>query len=54
VRTSLQASGDGPPGRGARGPIPWHRVYEARDVPLAPGQPWRSEIRLSVETLEAP
>ncbi len=54
VRASLQASGDGPSGRGARGPIPWHRVYEARDVPLAPGQPWRSEIRLSVETLEAP
>jgi hypothetical protein len=43
----MQATGDGPLGRGARGPVPLHLVYEARDVALAPGQPltWTLTLR---------
>ena len=44
---SVQATADGPLGRGARGPVPLHLVYEARDVALAPGQPltWTLTLR---------
>lgn len=54
VRSSLQASGDGAAGRGARGPIPFHRAYEAENVRLGPSQPFRSDIQLEVEPQEAP
>jgi hypothetical protein len=52
VRSSLEATGGGAAGRGARGPIPFHRVYEADEVILAPGRSFRSEIQL--EPQEAP
>jgi hypothetical protein len=54
VRVTLQASGDGAAGRGARGWIPFHRVYEAENVPLSPNQVFRSDIQLEVEPQEAP
>ena len=36
-----------PLGRGARGPIPLHLIYEARDVRVTPGQPvtWQMTLR---------
>jgi hypothetical protein len=47
VARLMQATGDGPLGRGARGPVPLHLVYEARDVTVAPGQPstWTLTLR---------
>jgi hypothetical protein len=43
----MQATGDGSLGRGARGPVPLHLVYEARDVALAPNRPmtWQLTLR---------
>ena len=35
----IQATGDGPLGRGARGAVPIHLVYEARDIAIAPDRP---------------
>jgi hypothetical protein len=46
VRT---AAGDTPPGRGARGAVPLHLEYEARDVALAPGTPASWTLRLEVK-----
>ena len=47
VSRLMQATGDGPLGRGARGPVPLHLVYEARDVALTPGRPstWTLTLR---------
>jgi hypothetical protein len=41
------ATGDSPPGRGARGAVPLHLVYEAPGVRLLPGQPvsWQLTLR---------
>ena len=43
----VQATGDGPLGRGARGAVPLHLMYEAHDLALAPGQPvtWQLTLR---------
>ena len=43
----VQATGDAPEGKGARGPIPLHLVYEARDVRIDPGRAlsWRMRLR---------
>ena len=43
----VQATGNGPLGRGARGAVPIHLVYEARDVRIAPGQrlTWQLTLR---------
>src|SRR6185436_9410399 len=40
---SLKATGDGPLGRGARGPIPLHLIYESTNLQLRPDKPahWR-------------
>ncbi|HEV7373146.1 MAG TPA: hypothetical protein VGN95_00355 [Pyrinomonadaceae bacterium] len=46
---SLMATGDGPLGRGARGAIPLHLVYESHDVRLAPGKPLRWRMTIKVE-----
>jgi hypothetical protein len=35
----IQATGDGPLGRGARGAVPLHLMYEAHDVAVAPDRP---------------
>jgi hypothetical protein len=54
VRSTLEATGSGAAGRGARGPIPFHRVFEADEVSLGPGHSFRSDIQLEVEPQEAP
>jgi hypothetical protein len=46
---SLQAAGGGAAGRGARGGVPLHLVYEARDVHLKAGQPARWRVTLKAE-----
>ncbi|HKO96782.1 MAG TPA: hypothetical protein VJU86_07315 [Pyrinomonadaceae bacterium] len=38
LKTSLLATGDAPLGRGARGPIPLHLIYESRDLRLTPNR----------------
>jgi hypothetical protein len=47
LAVSVQAAGGGALGRGARGGVPLHLVYEARDVSLKAGRParWRITIR---------
>ena len=44
---SLKATANDPSGRGARGPIPLHLVYETRELRLTPGKParWRLTLR---------
>jgi hypothetical protein len=49
-QATIQATGNGPLGRGARGYIPLHVVYEARDVRLAAGQPIAWRLTLTTET----
>ena len=49
LAVSLQAAGGGPLGRGARGGVPLHLVYEARDVSLKAGRPARWRITLKAE-----
>ena len=46
--SARSAAGDTPLGRGARGAIPLHLEYEARDVTLAPGTPVTWTLRLEV------
>ena len=50
IDTAVRATGSGPLGRGARGYIPLHVTYEARDLRLAPGQPIAWKLTLKVET----
>jgi hypothetical protein len=47
LAVSLQAAGGGALGRGARGGLPLHLVYEARDVSLRAGRPahWRITLK---------
>jgi hypothetical protein len=44
---SLVATGDSPLGRGARGAVPFHLLYESHNLRLLPGQPvgWRITLR---------
>ena len=44
---SVLATGDGPLGRGPRGAVPLHLVYEARGLKLAAGEPARWRITLT-------
>ncbi len=46
LNVSVQAAGGGALGRGARGGVPLHLVYEARDVSLKAGEPVRWRITL--------
>jgi hypothetical protein len=46
---SLRATGDGPLGRGARGPIPLHLIYESRDLQLKPGKAAHWRLILTLE-----
>ena len=48
LKISLTATGDGPLGRGARGPIPLHLIYESGNLQLEPGKPvhWRLTLNL--------
>ncbi|MFL6333430.1 MAG: hypothetical protein ACJ754_09005 [Pyrinomonadaceae bacterium] len=47
LAVSVQAAGGGALGRGARGGVPLHLVYEARDVTLKAGRPahWRITLK---------
>ena len=49
VSASVQATGNTPSGRGARGAVPLHLVYEARDVRIAPGQPLSWQLTVQPE-----
>lgn len=49
LNVSVQAAGGGALGRGARGGVPLHLVYEARDVRLRAGEPARWRITLKAE-----
>ncbi|MFL6256074.1 MAG: hypothetical protein ACJ74T_13780 [Pyrinomonadaceae bacterium] len=49
LAVSLQAAGGGALGRGARGGVPLHLVYEARDVRLKAGEAARWRITLKAE-----
>lgn len=49
LNVSVSATGDGALGRGARGALPLHLVYEARDVRLAAGQPATWLIAIKAE-----
>src|SRR5215204_248326 len=49
LAVSMQAAGAGALGRGARGGVPLHLVYEARDVSLKAGAAARWRITLKVE-----
>jgi hypothetical protein len=49
LSVSVQAAGGGATGRGARGGVPLHLVYESRDVTLKAGQPARWRITLKAE-----
>ena len=46
--TVRRAAGDTPLGRGARGAVPLHLEYEARDITLMPGAPASWTLRLEV------
>ena len=45
-RSSIVAGGDGPLGRGVRGAIPLHVVFEAKDVVVNPQQPLKYRLTL--------
>ncbi|HSU15914.1 hypothetical protein, partial [Longimicrobium sp.] len=49
LNISVQAAGGGATGRGARGGVPLHLVYEARDMSLKAGQSARWRITLKAE-----
>lgn len=49
LTVSVQAAGGGALGRGARGGVPLHLVYEARDLRLKAGVPARWRITLKAE-----
>jgi hypothetical protein len=48
VATRLFATGDNPLGRGVRGAIPLHLVFESSNLRLQPGKPIRCELALVV------
>ena len=46
LQETIVAPGDGPLGRGARGALPFHLLYEARDLRLEPKRPVRWQLAL--------
>jgi len=46
---SMKATGDSPLGRGARGAIPLHLIYESHDLQLQPDKPAHWRLILSLE-----
>ena len=48
VTTRVLATGDSPLGRGVRGAIPLHLVFESNNLRLEPGKPIHYELTLSV------
>jgi hypothetical protein len=52
VLTSTIATGNSPLGRGVRGAIPLHLIFEARDVVVEAGKPLKYQIALTETTKE--
>jgi hypothetical protein len=54
LEISLLATGDTALGRGARGPLPLHLIYESRDLRLAPNQNahWRLSLKVAAPQTE--
>jgi hypothetical protein len=50
VSTSIIATGNGPLGRGVRGAIPLHLLFEARDVRVEAGKPLKYRLTLMPQT----
>lgn len=52
LEISLLATGGTAPGRGARGPIPLHLIFESRDLKLAPNQGahWRLIMKVAASS----
>jgi hypothetical protein len=48
TESATRATGNEPSGRGARGYIPLHLIYETRDLRLTPGQPVTWQMTLTV------
>jgi hypothetical protein len=48
VQTFINASGDGPLGRGVHGAIPLHLLFETRTVTVSPEKPLKFKLTLSV------
>jgi hypothetical protein len=49
VTTRVLATGDSPLGRGVRGAIPLHLIFESTNLRVQPGKPIRCEITLTVD-----
>jgi hypothetical protein len=49
LNVSVVATGDSALGRGARGPVPLHLVYESRNLRLIPNKPSHWRITIKVE-----
>ncbi len=47
--TRVLATGDSPLGRGVRGAIPLHLIFEATNINVQPGKPLRYELTLTVD-----
>jgi len=54
MSSKVFATGDGPLGRGVRGAIPLHLIFEATNVRLQPGGPLRFRLELTLSTNAAP
>jgi hypothetical protein len=52
MKNRVLATGDGPLGRGARGPVPLHLIYETRDLELAPGKNAHWNLTMKLEAVE--
>jgi hypothetical protein len=50
IESHVRAAGNDATGRGTRGPIPLHLVYDARDVHVAPGRPLTWQLTLREES----
>jgi hypothetical protein len=50
MTTELFAPGNGPLGRGVKGPIPLHTVFEGHNLRVQPGNPLRTRLALAVSS----
>jgi hypothetical protein len=48
MTTRVFATGDSPLGRGVRGAIPLHLIFETANLHIQPGKPIRYELTLTV------
>jgi len=50
MTTELFAAGNSPLGRGVKGAIPLHAVFESHDLRVQPGNPLRTRLMLTVSS----